>query len=499
MRGPFGRARPEREILCALLLAGVGAGVAAHAAGDGARPDSLLRHAYPVLVAFAALRWGFAAGVLAGVAAALMHAPVVLSAVERDGLDHAAAEGLATLAWLLVAGGVVGALAGAAARARERYRLLRALQRTAALDERLEIVLERLAAELRAHLGADVAIVLGDGADLRCAGDVAVAESGAVAAALATGQQVFLPDLGGGARVRRLAVSPITASETVVGALAVSRVGEIGGGERAELAALGASVGLALENARLMMRQRRFAAELEERVAGARRELEAIDRAKSAFVATASHELRTPLTALRGFSELLATRRFTPGDVHRFARIIEGETERLGRLVEDLLDLSRLEQGCEPPLRRSAVDVRAALEAVVALFARDGAAHRFTLACEDGLPPLDADPDALDRIVKNLVANAIKYSPPGAIHLSARRADGAVEIAVRDQGAGVPADALARLFEPYYRAPGTARVVRGTGIGLAVVKALVEAHGGRVAVESGAGRGTRFFFTMPIV
>ncbi|MBI2218526.1 MAG: HAMP domain-containing histidine kinase [Candidatus Rokubacteria bacterium] len=382
-------------------------------------------------------------------------------------------------------------------RERERHRLLRAVQGIVAAEAPADTVLERLVHELGVRLAGEVGIVLSDAGERRQAGPPRLLEHPAVHSVVTSGVPAFVPDVGGTARVRRLAVSPITVSDGIAGALAVARAGEIGTGERAALAALGASLGLALENARLAARQRRFAAELAAHVAAARRELEAIDRAKSAFVATASHDLRTPLTALRGFSELLATRRFTPEDVHRYARIIERETERLGRLVEDLLDLSRLEQGGEPPLRRSAVTVHAALESAVALFVRDDAAHRFTLACDAGLPDVDADPDALDRVLKNLVTNAIKYSPPGEIHVAARAVDHGVEISVADHGAGIPPEALARVFEPYYRAPGTARVARGTGIGLAVVKALVEAHGGTVDVESTAGRGTRFFFTLP--
>jgi signal transduction histidine kinase len=178
---------------------------------------------------------------------------------------------------------------------------------------------------------------------------------------------------------------------------------------------------------------------------------------------------------------------------------MERETERLSRLVEDLLDLSRVEQGLPPPLRRAAVDVRAALAGAVGLFARDGVAHRIVLDCADGVPAIDADPDALDRIVKNLVTNAVKYSPPGPVRVSARPRGPHVEIAVEDCGRGIPPEALPRLFEPYYRAPESARLAPGTGIGLAVVKALVEAHGGAITVDSTLGRGTRVGFVLPVV
>src|SRR5206468_1959422 len=175
-------------------------------------------------------------------------------------------------------------------------------------------------------------------------------------------------------------------------------------------------------------RQRRFASELAERVAMARRELEELDRAKSAFVAIASHELRTPLTALQGFSEILAVRRLPPEEVTRLAEVMRREARRLGRIVSDLLDLS----------------------------------------------------------------------PTGsAVHVGARALDGTVAIEVADAGRGIPADALGRIFEPYYRVPDAAGAARGTGIGLAVVKALVEAHGGTVHVESAPALGTRVTVLLP--
>ena len=111
--------------------------------------------------------------------------------------------------------------------------------------------------------------------------------------------------------------------------------------------------------------------------------------------------------------------------------------------------------------------------------------------------PRHADPDALDRILKNLITNAMKYSPPGPIVLTAAAEKGVVAIGVADRGRGIPADAIPRVFDPYYRAPGAAAAARGTGIGLAAVKALVTAHGGAIEVESAPDIGTRFRFTLP--
>jgi two-component system sensor histidine kinase KdpD len=294
-------------------------------------------------------------------------------------------------------------------------------------------------------------------------------------------------------------VVPLVAGTATVGVLAVERGADIGAAERTALLALGAHVGLALENARLGAQQRRFADELADKVAAATRRLAEADRMKSEFVAIASHELRTPLTALQGFGELLTVRAFTGDEVRRIGEIIRGETERLARIVSDLLDLSRLERGLTPTLRRARVSVDDAIAGALALFVRTRTTHRIEVDCPEPLPAVDADPDAVDRILKNLVSNAIKYSPPGScVRVRARPAAGGVEVAVEDEGEGIGPDELARVFEPYYRAPGAARAVPGAGLGLAVVKALVDAHGGTIRAESGPERGTRMAFVLPI-
>ena len=330
------------------------------------------------------------------------------------------------------------------------------------------------------------------------AGGDRVAEGSLVARVLESGEPAFVDDAGGSVRARRAFATPLVSGEQTVGVLAVERKGELSLAERATLQAVGAHLGLALENARLVSRQRRFASELAERVATARRELEELDRAKSAFVAIASHELRTPLTALQGFSEILAVRRLPPEEVTRLAEVMRREARRLGRIVSDLLDLSRIERGLEPALCRVPLKIEPAIEATVDIFRQGSATHLVTTECEPSLPVVDADPDALERVLTNLISNAIKYSPTGsAVHVGARALDGAVAIEVADAGRGIPADALGRVFEPYYRVPDAAGVARGTGIGLAVVKALVEAHGGTVRVESAPALGTRVTVVLP--
>ena len=481
--------------LIALALVAVTALVALEDGG----PASLPRHAYLVPVLAGALRFGAVGGGLAAMAAVLLSAPFVIPEIERSGLTAEAVEGLVTFAVLGLVGVLSGVLRTRAGRQSRRYEVLVTIQRTLADEATLDVSLARLRAALAGRLGVDeIAIVARDADRLVVAGGDRVVEGSLVARVLDGGGPVFVEDTGGSGRSRRAFATPLVSGGDILGALAVERKGEISVGERATLEAIGAHVGIALENARLVSQQRRFAVELAERVAMARRELEELDRAKSAFVAIASHELRTPLTALQGFSEILALRRLPPEEVTRLAEVMRREARRLGRIVSDLLDLSRIERGLEPALCRVPLKLEPAIEATVDIFRQGSATHFITTECEPSLPVVDADPDALERVLTNLISNAIKYSPTGsAVHVGARALDGTVAIEVADAGRGIPADALGRVFEPYYRVPDAAGAARGTGIGLAVVKALVEAHGGTVHVESAPALGTRVTVLLP--
>ena len=481
------------------LIAAALAAVTALVALEGGGASSLLRHAYLLPVLAAALRFGTVGGALAAMTAVLLSAPFVLPEIERSGLTTEAVEGLVTFAVLGLVGVLSGVLRTRAGRHRRRYEILVTIQRTLADEATLDVSLTRLRAALATRLRVDqIVIVARDDERLMVAGGDRVAEGSLVARVLETGEPLFVADTGGSVRSRRAFATPLVSGGRTVGVLAVERKGEISLAERATLDAVGAHLGIALENARLVSRQRRFAAELAERVAAARRELEELDRAKSAFVAIASHELRTPLTALQGFSEILAVRRLPPEEVTRLAEVMRREARRLGRIVSDLLDLSRIERGLEPALCRIPLKLEPAIEATVDIFRQGAATHLITADCEPSLPVVDADPDALERVLTNLISNAIKYSPTGsAVHVGARALDGAVAIEVADEGRGIPAEALSRVFEPYYRVPDAAGAARGTGIGLAVVKALVEAHGGTVRVDSAPALGTRVTVLLP--
>ena len=474
-----------------MILAAAGlVAVTALLALEGGGPASLIRHAYFLPVVISALRFGTRGGALAAGAAVLFGAPFVLPEIERSGLTTAA---------LALVGGLSGALRTRASHHRRRYEVLATIHRTLADEVTLDVALGRLRATLNGRLGFDdLALVARDGTQIVVAGGDRVVTGSLAARVLDAGAPEFVRNAGSAGRPRRAFATPLVAGGQSIGVLAVERKREISAEERASLEALGAHIGLALENARLTSRQRHFAAELAEKVSAARRELEEVDRAKSAFVAIASHELRTPLTALQGFSELLAMRRLPPEEVSRLAGVMRREAKRLARIVSDLLDLSRIERGLEPALCRVPLAVESAVVATVDLFRQGTATHPIAIACEPSLPRVDADPDALERVLTNLISNAIKYSPPGCVvRVAARALVGAVAIDVADSGRGIPAEALGRIFEPYYRVPDAAGAARGTGIGLAVVKALVEAHGGAVSVESAPMLGTRVTVVLP--
>jgi len=301
--------------------------------------------------------------------------------------------------------------------------------------------------------------------------------------------------------VRGLTLS-LDAGSGPLGVLAVERVGELPPGVRAAAEEIALHLALGIENVKLTLRQRRFTVELEDKVAAATVRLRELDQAKTEFLSVVAHELRTPLTALQGFSELLIERSLPPERTARFLRHIHVEAERLGRIVTELLDLSRIEAGRGLDLKHEDVDLAELIERNIDLFATEHRGHRFEWALPAELPVLSADRDAIDRMLKNLLSNAVKYSPRGgrvavAAGLALDR-PGMVELSVEDDGVGIPASDLPRIFDRYVRVPNReTTAVRGLGLGLCMVQALVEAHGGSIEVESLPGKGSRFRLLLP--
>lgn len=223
------------------------------------------------------------------------------------------------------------------------------------------------------------------------------------------------------------------------------------------------------------------------------------ERVKNEFVSTVSHELRTPLTSLRGFAELMLDRDYPPEKQKKFIQIIHREATRLGNLINDFLDVQRMEAGRQD-YRFSKVPLAQVLNDSAVLFRPSNPIHQFEVNCEPGLPEVRADVDRLRQITTNLLSNAVKFSPQGGrVILSAKRDGEMAEICIEDEGIGIPAEAMSKLFEKFYRVDNTAtRKIGGTGLGLSIVKQIVDAHGGRVWVESQPGQGTRVRFTLPL-
>ncbi|MFQ5614414.1 MAG: ATP-binding protein [Anaerolineae bacterium] len=231
------------------------------------------------------------------------------------------------------------------------------------------------------------------------------------------------------------------------------------------------------------------------------KEVEA-DRAKSEFVSNVSHELRTPMTAIKGYTDLIYAGAVGPinDEQRRFLGIIKSNTDRLTALINDLLDISRIETGrvrFEPgPLQIGEI-VTDVVEAMMGR-AREKK-HALTYTIAENLPQIQGDRDRLVQVLTNLVGNAINYTPDGgAISLEVSATDGAVQVDVSDTGVGIPAEDLGKVFDRFYR--GEHDVVLqspGTGLGLSIVRMFVEMHGGRMWVRSEEGRGSTFTFILP--
>jgi two-component system phosphate regulon sensor histidine kinase PhoR len=229
-------------------------------------------------------------------------------------------------------------------------------------------------------------------------------------------------------------------------------------------------------------------------------DLRRADQIRRDFVANVSHELRTPLTAIRGYVEALSEGDETDEERGRFLEIIARHTQRMERLVKDLLRLARLDAGQET-LDLAACDTRALAQAVAADLAPAAAARGQTLEVHiaPGAETVRGDPAKLHDALRNLVANAITYSPEhGTIRIEGVLDGARKALVVSDDGPGIPEEDLDRVFERFYRVDKSrARDPGGTGLGLAIVKHLIEAHGGSARVENGPHGGARFVLTLP--
>lgn len=230
-------------------------------------------------------------------------------------------------------------------------------------------------------------------------------------------------------------------------------------------------------------------------------ELKRLERIRQDFVANVSHELRTPLTTIRGYVEALQDGGLENGaQAKQFLQIIERHTQRMEKIVSDLLLLSEIESP-DRRMRKDPVHIAELISSVVDALRPMAESKQQTIQMEvaSGLPPLRADGQKIHQVITNLLHNAICYTPEkGNIFIEAKEVEKGTEVSVSDNGIGIPPEDIPRIFERFYRVDkGRSRDLGGTGLGLSIVKHMVEAHGGRVSVESKPGHGSRFIFFLP--
>jgi signal transduction histidine kinase len=263
----------------------------------------------------------------------------------------------------------------------------------------------------------------------------------------------------------------------------------------------------AIENSRLYEALGRANLTLEENVrertrdlVQANEQLKDLDNEKSNFVSLVSHELRTPLTAIKGFvATLLQYNHDIPEDKRLlYLNILNSETDRLTRLITELLDISKIESGRQEIVWKP-VKLPAVTQQVFSALAANAGNVQLVMDFPNDFPQINADVDKLEQVLVNLVSNALRYSPPyGVVSVRGRRYRDGVIVEVRDQGQGIPFGHLEKIFEKFYRIDiDVNRKNPGTGLGLPICRGLLNLHGGRIWAESEEGQGSCFIFTLP--
>jgi signal transduction histidine kinase len=293
--------------------------------------------------------------------------------------------------------------------------------------------------------------------------------------------------------IKSLLVAPITSGPQPIGVLiAINSKREVFTDDDVRfMSLLGGRVGGVIEASRARARERNLMQKLRE-----------ADRTKSEFVSMLAHELKNPMVTISGFSEILKEQsdKLAPEKIVEISSILNSEVRRLARLVYDLLDLSRMEAGTVR-YELAPVDLDELMENLLVLHTSLKAHHVVSCELPDDLPKVLADRDRLNQVMLNLMMNAARYSPEDTvIDVSAETfVDGGVEkvrIAVKDQGIGVAPDDQERIFSKFVMLPKPSWVKKGTGLGLFITKGIVEAHNGRIWIESVPGKGSTFYFTL---
>ena len=225
-----------------------------------------------------------------------------------------------------------------------------------------------------------------------------------------------------------------------------------------------------------------------------------IDRMKTEFLSTTAHELRTPLTSIQGFSEILLTRReLKEEDRKKFLGYINRQAINLANIINDLLDISRIESGAGFALKRAPCDLNEIISRRVELFRISHEKCRFITNLETIDRPVFADGEKIDQVMANLLSNGVRYSPPnGKIRISTTADDNDFQVTVSDQGIGMTKEQVRNMFDKFYRADTSDTAPPGTGLGMSIVKLIIDKHHGRIRVNSRPGEGTSVVFTIPM-
>ncbi|MCK4507511.1 MAG: HAMP domain-containing histidine kinase, partial [Desulfuromonadales bacterium] len=227
-----------------------------------------------------------------------------------------------------------------------------------------------------------------------------------------------------------------------------------------------------------------------------------IESMKSAFLAMAAHELNTPLTTIIGYSELLTSletaKNFGEEQKKDYLLLIHDKALALGGLIDDLLDVSRVESGRSLSLDYQDLDLDSVIHEVVASYSENATRHNFFTNLPDVATHLLADRLRLKQVVDHLISNAVKYAPEGGdVRINLTMNDNKLELSVEDEGIGMDEEHLAHIFDRFYRADSSDTAVQGVGLGMSIVRNIVLAHHGDIRVESQPGKGTKVYITLP--
>ncbi len=263
------------------------------------------------------------------------------------------------------------------------------------------------------------------------------------------------------------------------------------------------ATGLAIFSVR---RQREMRREVERRVEAEKTlqrknaRLQAVDKLKDEFLANAGHELRTPLTSIQGFSEILLSRDLSENRREHYAEVINEQASLMSQIIENLLDIAQVADDEHLEIKVRPVDMDMLIDETLAPFIRQHSER--TIRYESGVetPPVLGEAFQIKRVIRNLVSNAIKYSPKGgAVTIRSRAIPGYLEVSVQDEGIGLTQEQQKHVFDKFYQVSAPSIDSGGIGVGLTISKLIVESHGGEIGVMSKPGVGSTFTFTLPLI